>query len=190
MDDDPKQDLRDYLLLHADALRWKLDGLSEHDVRRPLTPTGTNLLGLVKHLASVTAGYLGEVFDRPFDQEFPWFEPEAEPNADMFATAEESRADVLDLHDRAWAHASATIDALALDSVGHVPWWGMDVTLHRVLVHLMAETARHCGHADILREGLDGRVGTRQEVTNIPGEDELDWPAYHRRLQAIADEFT
>ena len=65
---------------------WKLDGLSEYDIRRPLTPTGTNLLGLVKHLASVELGYFGEVFGRPSDIPLPWFEENAEPNADLWAT--------------------------------------------------------------------------------------------------------
>ena len=54
------------------ALLWKLDGLSEYDVRRPLVPTGTNLLGLVKHVASVASGYFGDTFGRPFAEALPW----------------------------------------------------------------------------------------------------------------------
>ena len=67
---------------------WKLEGLSEYDSRRPMTPTGTNLLGLVKHVASVELGYFGETFGRPFDEPLPW-SVGAEANADMWATADE-----------------------------------------------------------------------------------------------------
>ncbi|NEE26132.1 DUF664 domain-containing protein, partial [Streptomyces sp. SID7982] len=56
----PKDILRLYLQNARDALLWKLDGLSEYDIRRPLTPTGTNLLGLVKHVAGIELGYLGD----------------------------------------------------------------------------------------------------------------------------------
>ena len=85
---DPKAELHRYLQVARDALLWKLDGVSEYDVRRPLVPTGTNLLGLVKHVASVEAGYLGDTFGRPFPEPLPWFDEGAEPNADMWATAE------------------------------------------------------------------------------------------------------
>ena len=82
----------------------------------------------------------------------------------MWATTAESRAYIVGLYQRAWAHADATITALALDATGHVPWWPDDrneVTLHRILVHMIAETDRHAGHADIVRELIDGAVGDR-----------------------------
>src|SRR5215469_17462106 len=94
-DSDAKAHLRRYLQTARDALLWKTDGLSEYDVRRPLVPTGTNLLGLVKHVASVAAGYFGECFGRPFGEPLPWFHDDAEPNADMWATAEESREQIV-----------------------------------------------------------------------------------------------
>src|SRR5687768_17257941 len=56
---DEKADLLHYLQLAREALVWKLDGLSEYDVRRPIVPTGTNLLGLIKHSASIELGYFG-----------------------------------------------------------------------------------------------------------------------------------
>ena len=115
-DADHKADLQRYLQVARDALVWKLDGLSEYDVRRPMVPTGTNLLGLVKHVASVEAGYLGEVFGRPFPDPMPWTDVEAEPNADMWATADESPQQILELYRRVWAHSDATIDALGLDA--------------------------------------------------------------------------
>ena len=83
MPEPPKQTLHRYLQIVRDAMLWKLEGLSEYDVRRPLTPTGTNLLGLVKHLASVEVGYFGDTFGRPSDRKLPWMAPDAELNADM-----------------------------------------------------------------------------------------------------------
>jgi uncharacterized damage-inducible protein DinB len=108
---DPKADLHRYLQRAREALLWKLEGLSEYDVRRPLVRTGTNLLGLVKHLAGVEAGYFGEVFDRPFPQPLPWMSEEAEANADMWATPDETRDDLASLYQRVWALADQTIAA-------------------------------------------------------------------------------
>ena len=185
----PKADLHRYLQAAREALLWKLEGLSEYDARRPLTPTGTNLLGLVKHVASVEFGYFGETFDRPYDEPLPWFEDDAEPNADMWATADESRADIIALYHRAWAHSDATIDALELDAIGHVPWWPenrREVTLHRVMVHMMADTERHAGHADIVRELIDGAAGLREGGSNLPPGDEAWWREYRDRVEQAA----
>jgi uncharacterized damage-inducible protein DinB len=187
---DPKADLRRYLQIARDALLWKLEGLSEYDVRRPLVPTGTNLLGVVKHVASVEAGYFGETFGRPFDEPLPWLDEGAEPNADMWATAEESREDILDLYRRVWAHSDATIDALALDAIGHVAWWPPEhneVTLHWILIHMIAETNRHAGHADIVRELIDGAVGLRADNDNM-GFDRASWESFRDRLESVARE--
>jgi uncharacterized damage-inducible protein DinB len=186
---DPKADLRRYLQSARDALLWKLEGLSEYDVRRPLVPTGTNLLGLVKHVASVEAGYFGATFGRPFDEPLPWLDEGAEPNADMWATAEESREDILDLYRRVWAHSDATIDALALDAIGQVPWWRPEhdeVTLHRILIHMIAETNRHAGHADIVRELIDGAAGLRADNDNMAPGDTAWWESYRARLESAA----
>jgi uncharacterized damage-inducible protein DinB len=188
---DPKADLQRYLQVARDAMLWKLEGASEYDVRRPLTPTGTNLLGLVKHLASVEAGYLGATFDRPFPEPLPWWDDDAEPNADMWATPEESREQIVGLYHRAWAHSDATIDALALDASGQVPWWPeerREVTLHRVLVHLIAETDRHVGQADIVRELIDGTVGLRADNDNMAPGDGAWWESYRSRLEQVARE--
>jgi uncharacterized damage-inducible protein DinB len=188
---DPKADLQRYLQVARDAMLWKLEGASEYDVRRPLTPTGTNLLGLVKHLASVEAGYLGATFDRPFPEPLPWWDDDAEPNADMWATPEESREQIVGLYHRAWAHSDATIDALALDAWGQVPWWPeerREVTLHRVLVHLIAETDRHVGQADIVRELIDGTVGLRADNDNMAPGDGAWWESYRSRLEQVARE--
>jgi hypothetical protein len=189
---DPKADLHRYLQQAREALLWKLDGASEYDVRRPLTPTGTNLLGLVKHVASVEAGYLGEVFGRPFPEPLPWFEPGAEPNADMWATPDESRDEIVALYRRVWEHADATIEALPLDAGGEVPWWPADrreVTLHEVLVRVVAEEHRHAGHADIVRELVDGAAGWQEGNDNLaPGGEEW-WAEYRGKVADAAERF-
>lgn len=186
----PKDTLKQYLQAQREALLWKLDGLAERDVRWPHTASGTNLLGLVKHVGSMEFGYFGAVFDRPAAQPLPWLEPEAEDNADMWATADESREWVVDFYRRAWTHADSTIDALDLDSPGHVPWWGDkgDVTLHRILVHVIAETARHAGHADIVREMIDGQIGLRDDNSNVPSHEHQWWSDYVERLRRTAEE--
>ena len=188
--EDDRAHLMGALRAGREALLWKLEGLSERDVRWPVVPTGTNLLGLVKHLASVEAGYLGDVFGRPSPERLPWFEDGAEPNADMWATAQESRASVLELWERVRAHSEATVAALPLDAPGVVPWWPPErraVTLHQVLVHLVAETHRHAGHADLVRELLDGAAGLRAGNGNLPEQDAAWWGAYRARLEAAAE---
>jgi uncharacterized damage-inducible protein DinB len=187
MDGDAKKTLHTYLRSARGALVWKLEGLSEYDVRRPLTPTGTNLLGLVKHLAIVEAGYFGETFGRPFPEHLPWWDDDAEPNADAWVTEDETRADIVDCYQRVWDHADATIDALTLDAPGRVPWWrDGDVTLHRILVHVLAETNRHAGHADIVREQLDGATGLNATNTNMPDHDPAWWQNLHTRIEQAA----
>ncbi len=168
---------------------WKLDGLGEYDLRRPMTGTGTNLLGLVKHVASVEAGYFGETFGRPFPEPLPWYDDDAEPNADMWATADERVADIVGLYRRVWAHSDVTIAALALDDTGHVAHWPVDratVTLRLILVHVIAETHRHAGHADIVRELIDGAAGLRADHDNLAPGDIDWWTAYRARLEAVA----
>ncbi len=188
---DPKKDLHRYLQDAREALLWKLDGLSEYDVRRPMVPTGTNLLGLIKHVASVELGYFGDTFGRTFGERLAWLEDDAEPNADMWATADESRAQIIGLYQRVWAHSDATIGALTLDAVGHVPWWPDEwsaVTLHKILVHMIAETDRHAGQADIIRELIDGSAGLRDGNDNLAPGDKAWWEEYRSRLERSARE--
>ncbi len=186
---DAKGILHRYYRMASDALLWKLEGVSEYDVRRPCTPTGTNLLGLVKHLAVVELGYFGDTFGRPHGERFPWDERDEEPNEDMFATVDESRDEILALYRRANSHADATIEALSLDETGTVPWWPDDVnpvTLHWILVHMIAETNRHLGHADIIRELIDGAIGHRPTVDNLPDVDADYWPGYFEQVEDAA----
>jgi hypothetical protein len=186
---DPKADLHRYLQEARDALLWKLDGLTEYDIRRPLVPTGTNLLGLVKHLALVEQGYFGDTFGSPPEDKIPW--DETDPNSDMFAAPEESRAFITGLYRRACAQSDVTIDALPLDATGHVPWWpadGNEVTLHHILIRLVAETNRHAGQADVVRELIDGAAGLSVEVSNLPSEDPAWWAAHRDRVERAAQQ--
>ncbi|NCT92091.1 DinB family protein [Cellulomonas sp. APG4] len=194
---DAKATLQRYLQEARDAIVWKTDGLSERNLRLPRTPTGTNLLGLVKHCATVEIGYLGPTFGRPWPrpEQVPWFAtwfdddvPDDDPQADLYATESESAAELLELYRQVWEFADRTIAELPLDAPGHVPWWGENgaVDLHTVLVHLVAELQRHAGHADVVREGIDGAVGLSPRNGNVWTAPD-DRAAYVAKLTRIAD---
>ncbi|MGV9268573.1 DinB family protein [Kitasatospora sp. NPDC003701] len=186
---DSKADLRMYLQDARDALLWKLDGLQEYDLRRPMTPTGTNLLGLVKHATGAEAVYFGDTFGRPFAGTPLWITGDAEPNADLWATPDETREQIVGRYREAWAHADATIESLPLDAVGRVPWGNRsELTLHRVLVHMVAETQRHAGHADVVRELIDGTTGLRPGDDNMAPGDRTWWEQHRNRVERAARE--
>ncbi|MEV6974361.1 DinB family protein [Kitasatospora sp. NPDC093806] len=164
IDEFAKANLHQRLRRDREALLWKLDGLSEYDARRPLTATGTNLLGLVKHVATVEARYFGEVFGRPSPE--PLCRWQDSDGSDLWAAEGETREQITDFYRRTWEHSDATIDELPLDARGHVPWWSEpspNTNLFAILVHVLGETNRHAGHADVLRESVDGRTGMRPE---------------------------
>ncbi|WP_329067949.1 DinB family protein [Streptomyces sp. NBC_01429] len=195
VESNPKADLLRYLQDARDSLLWKLEGLSEYDIRRPFTPTGTNLLGLVKHAASVELGYLGDVFGRPyFDEESRpswWYTETDEPNVDMWATEDESREQIADLYRQAWKHSNGTIEALDLDATGYVSWWAegqREVTLHHAVVRVIGDAQRHAGHADIGRELMDGSVGWLRGKDSLPPGDSAWWEGYRGRLERVARE--
>jgi hypothetical protein len=190
---DEKQTLQQYLQRAREVLLWKLDGLSDYDIRRPMTPTGTNLLGLVKHCAGVECQYFGSVVDRPFpgEHDLDWREDDdAELSGHMYATETESREHVTDFYRRVWAHSDATIGDLTLDSRGIVPWWPEErrhPTLHTLLVHTSQETARHAGHADIIREHIDGAAGLLEGVSNMPPEaGAAEWKRHYDKVESVA----
>ena len=192
--------------MRARTLVWKLDGLSEYDMRRPLTPTGTNLLGLVKHNTATHLGYFGQVFARGEDTSpKPWralrrrrsapslatvLTGDAEPNAEFWATPDESSHYIVTSCRAAWEVSDATISELPLDAIGRVPWWGdAKVTLHQVLVHVTSETQRHAGHADIVRELIDGSAGLLNGHDNLHIRDPADQRRFREQVEAAAEEF-
>ncbi|MCA0145580.1 DinB family protein [Blastococcus sp. LR1] len=190
--DQLKADLRTYLQEGRDVLLLKAEGLSEYDVRRPLTPTGTNVLGVIKHVAGVEEGYATVPFGRSPGPAHPWFLADPEDNVDMWATPGESREEILAGYRRAWERTDALLAELPLDAVGRVPWWGPDggaeVTLHRVLIHVIAETHRHAGHVDVVRELIDGVVGNQEVGDNLPDRDAAWWREYRDRVEHAAQE--
>jgi hypothetical protein len=183
-----KEELHRKLRISRTGLLSKLDDLGEYDMRRPMTPTGTNLLGLVKHLADLEYGYLGESFGRPAPETMSWIEDGSIwQGADMWAKADESSEYILGLYDRACAHADRTISDLDLDAPGTVAHWPedrRDTTLGVLLIRMVVETAQHAGHADVIRELIDGRAG--------PDHDDIDeatWRDYLAQVQAAANTF-
>lgn len=185
IDELAKDNLHGRLRRDREALLWKLDGLSEYDARRPLTVTGSNLLGLVKHVASVEARYFGEVFDRPFPE--PLSRWQDHDGSDLWATEGETRDQIIEFYRRTWEHSDATINELSLAAPGHVPWWPdphSNTHLFAVMVHVLGETNRHAGHADILREGVDGRTGMRPEH-ELPIDEEAR-AAYYAKIEQAA----
>ncbi|MCW2768772.1 MAG: hypothetical protein JWR27_205 [Aeromicrobium sp.] len=184
---DVKAALHDKLIEVRGTLLAAVGGASEHDLRRPMTPTGTNLIGLVKHLVGVEHVYLGESFGRRAPDVLPWVEDGSVWDAaDMWATADESSEEILALYRRACAHSDETVAALELDAPGRVPHRTAntaDTTLGFLLVRMVAETAQHAGHAEIVREAIDGRTGSDT------GESGIDRTTYVGRIQAAADRF-
>ncbi|WP_329118905.1 DinB family protein [Streptomyces sp. NBC_01465] len=186
---DPKADLHLYLQDARDVLVMKLEGLSEYDVRRPMTPTGTNLLGLVKHVTGAEAMYFGATYGRPVEAPPLWIAGAAEPNADLWARADETREEIVAAYRRVCTHSDETIASLPLDATGRIGWGdGVETTLHRSLVHMIAETDRHAGHADIVRELIDGATGLRAGSDNMASGDAAWWAEHRARVERAAKE--
>ncbi len=182
-------DLQRYLQEARDGVLASLDGLSEYGMRRPMTPSGTNLLGIVKHLTGVEFAYLGDSVGRPAPVSLPWVEDESIwDGADMWAAAGEGSEYLIGLYRTAWQHSDESISLLDLGAPARVAWWPAErqqTTFGSLLVRVVAETAQHAGHCDIVRESIDGRARS--------GHDEIGdkpfWEAYVARIQAAADGF-
>jgi Protein of unknown function (DUF664) len=185
-----KERLWSELRVNRDAFVWKLEGLGEYDLRRPMTPTGTNLLGVMKHVAAEEYGYLGETFGRPAPEQLACFtDGSVWEGADMWAAPDESADYIKSFYRRACAHADETIGSLDLGAVGSVPWWkegGRATTLGAILVMMVAETARHVGHVDIVRELIDGEAGGQRNATGLPDSDDWDWGKWVARIETAA----
>jgi uncharacterized damage-inducible protein DinB len=144
---------------HRDVVLWKIEGLDDEQLRSPMTRSGTSLLGLVKHLAAVEYGWFCETFGReteplPFDDD--------DPDADLRVAPGESTAGIVAFYGRARAAADEVIGEFDLEDLG-TAWFGNQVSLRWVLIHMIEETARHAGHMDILRELIDGATGDHRE---------------------------
>jgi hypothetical protein len=185
---DLKEELHRKLQASRAVMLSKLDDLTEYDRRRPMTVTGTNLLGLVKHLAGLEYAYLGESFGYPAPESMSWIEDGSIwQGADMWAEPDESSEYIAGLYRRACAHADGVIDALGLDAPGSVAHWpeaSRDTTLGVLLIRMVSETAQHAGHADIIRELIDGKGGPDQDAF-----DEATWHEYVGQIQTAANAF-
>ncbi|MFH7323091.1 DinB family protein [Aeromicrobium sp. JJY06] len=177
----------EYLRRGHRAVLRAVHGVDEYDARRPLTPTGTNLLGLVKHLAIVELEYVASCAGFPSDLGTPWETTTGEEdNSDLWLTADESAQDVIDLYVAVGEHTERAAAALAPDAPVTVPWWSEpSTTFERLLVHLVSETAQHAGHLEILREGIDGQGDTWDEARTE--RDEAWWSALLERIGAAAE---
>lgn len=182
-------DLRRYLQQSRDSVVRSLDDLSEYDVRRPLVPSGTNLLGVVKHLVGIELNYLGSCVGRTPPVTLPWEEDGSIwESADMWATPDQGRAYLLDLYRTAWRHSDEALATLPLDAPGHVTWWSegtRDTTFGHLCIRVLEDTAHHAGHCDLVRELIDGRGGRDQADVG----DEEWWSTYVAKIQAAADTF-
>jgi Protein of unknown function (DUF664) len=184
---DEKSLLHMHLKLSRDVLLWKLEALSEEDRRRPLTPTGTNLIGIVKHLTGVEGAYFCDAFGRKRPA-LPWESDVdvalGEPS-DMYAKPEETTEELIAAYRAATAAADRSIDDLDLDATGrhHL---GITVSLRWMLLTVLADTLRHCGHADVVRELIDGTAGFQRDWPGVAADQEQR-AAYLARVRGEID---
>jgi len=137
-------------------------------------------------VTGIEAGYLGDCVGRPVPVPLPWMDDW--DGGDMWATPDESREHLLGLYRAVWAHSDESIARLPLDAPATVAWWPPErraTTFGHLLVRVVAETAQHAGHADIVRELIDGRGGRDHDDLG----DADWWSAYVAKLQAAADTF-
>ena len=150
--------LRAFLDFHRSTLAWKCDDLGDEDLRRPSMPPSTlSLLGLVRHMAEVERTWFRRVMNGE-DIAFVW-----SPEGDYQVAYDASDC----TREEAFAAWTAEVEhsrriereAESLDFTAHFARWGEDVSLRFVMMHMIHEYARHDGHADLIREGIDGVVG-------------------------------
>ncbi|MGC4939467.1 DinB family protein [Kribbella sp. DT2] len=180
---DLKAELHDSLRTARATNLQKAAGLSEYDLRRPLTPSGTNVLGVLKHLGGMEYGYLGGAFGRDLDREIPGDE-DLWGGADMWARPDESSAYILDWYHQSCANADETIELHDLDSPGRVEHFTAGhqaTTLSSMILRVLNEELRHGGHLDILRELVDG--------TTSPSNIAVDQTAYLAKVHTAAAPF-
>jgi uncharacterized damage-inducible protein DinB len=147
-----RETLTGQLDYHRATLLHKLEGLDDEQLRRPMTTSGLSLLGLVKHLAATEHGWFLKIYaglDEPdlFDSETEFgIEPD------------DTTDSLINTYARTCERAREAVAAGALDDVVTTPW-GAQVNLRAIMAHMVQETARHNGHADIIREAIDGTTG-------------------------------
>ncbi|HEY5822031.1 MAG TPA: DinB family protein [Propionibacteriaceae bacterium] len=154
-----KESLHASMKRHREAVRWKIEGLSDEDLRRAMVPSGTTLLGVVKHLGAMEFSWFCTTFGRETE---PLPLSDEDPELDLRVEPHETTADILAFYDRGCAAADVVITEVGLDELG-TAWFGDEVSLRWVLIHMIEETARHAGHLDIVRELVDGAAGDHRD---------------------------
>ena len=149
---DERETLTQQLDFHRATLLHKMDGLGDEQLRQPMTASGLSLLGLVKHLAGTEQGWFLKIFGGIDEPDL--FDPDAEFQVGPEETADE----LVGLYVRTCDRARDVVAEGTLDDVVIMPW-GAPVNLRAILAHMIQETARHNGHADVIREELDGTTG-------------------------------
>jgi hypothetical protein len=149
-----KEMLAAFLDYHRATLLWKVDGLSDADLRRPMTPSGLSLLGLVKHLGYVERSWFQIGFAGQ-DLPVPW--SDADPNADFRIEPGETTVAILAFYKEQVERSREIVASAALDDLARHP--GRARTLRWIMLHMIEETARHNGHADLMRDAIDGATG-------------------------------
>jgi hypothetical protein len=149
-----KESLAEVLDTYRDLAVWKLDGLDREDAVRSLVPSGTSLLGIVKHLAYVERWWFQAVLAKR-EAEFPWTDDD--PDADWRIGDGESVQDIIALYEGECAVSRDVFAGLSMDA--QYPRGARVSTARQIILHMIEEIARHIGHMDILRELIDGKTG-------------------------------
>lgn len=153
--------LTQFLEFHRSVLAHRTWGLSQTELATPLAPSDLTLGGLLKHMAYVEDIWFHERFlgNEPVE---PWasVDWDTDPDWEMHSAAGDTPKQLFDQYGESCARsravtASASLDQLSVDSRGDGSHWSM----RWILVHMIEEYARHCGHADFIRESIDGEVG-------------------------------
>ncbi|MEU9097303.1 DinB family protein [Streptomyces sp. NPDC048361] len=153
-----RETLRAFLDYHRATLAMKCEGLGDEELRqRSMPPSTLNLLGLVRHMAEVERAWFRRVFE---DHDAPMVWSDHVDFQAAYDTEGATRADAFAAWEAEVAHSRRIErEAESLDLAGLQPRWGEEVSLRMVMLHMILEYGRHNGHADLLREGVDGAVG-------------------------------
>ena len=155
-----------YLDYHRDTLRMKAEGLTADQLRQTQPPSTLTLGGLLKHVALNEASWFGRVLHgRPMGEPWDGVDWDADPDWEFHTAKEDSPGELRRVMDDAVAQASRDIDeALTRGGLDHLSVTssrneGRQFTLRWILLHMIEEYARHNGHADLIRESIDGATG-------------------------------
>lgn len=147
-------DYQRYVLLR------KLDGINDEQARRTVTAGDLTMLGLARHLAFVEQFWFGHIFLDAVGRSEDWlYDDTDDPDIDLHPGAQDSLAEAIDQLHTQIRRARGLVNSTPFDSVAVNGRGELSINLRWILVHLAQEYARHCGHADLIREAVDGRTG-------------------------------